>query len=1062
MSQREGIFKRTILSQGFFSILLVMFLFFVLFSPQPVNAQSEISSSYYSHPESGLHGYDVYSPKIACNDNNQCYMLSYEKGTPFGKGISIEYSLDGAGSFFSDSVYNVKHLTTIPENYDQWLTDSWFGQSNYRWANASLPYDIIWSKHDNVFYYFYHSGLTNASYIYNLTSPPLGVSHLVKAIDGSNYTYDVCRSGLISFLNDTAIAYAGIYLGGAQQVETGIYYFKDDVFVNNKVWNIYTNAVNSGTVNSNCTVQDWNNTPTLQSCSDGVFFIRGDAFMDSDGDVFYHFAIPKMQYGTGNTSAVSYTDFQCEASGGNLSINDIANYTTGAFFYKDNTIYYYGRANVSIQPNGVSEGVWAVQVTGNDFNVSSFDTPFIYYNFTGNPFRIQRMDFDRTTYRDVWMLENETGAKTVSSFHSLWGYNIEGISFSVSNQYMDKNNNTRSDNDVTVTVSCRDSLYETTQSGQSSYVFIVPCENITVTGATVDTQPNNYEVNLTLLQGQANTLGTRYFGSVYQAEIVVRDAYTREPVGNATVNVNGNTYTTVSNGSVYVTVQPISSASLELVDFTSKDHALVFSDSVSSPRSYSIDVSKADYRTFSGTTTFMEFVNETVSGQNVISPRYYSQYIVDLTPIKTELIVNMFTHDLELWTPVSGILSVSGGNDTQVYKDGLIYNMSATSVLPAHFIFSNTNTFTANLTFTIGDKTMSRNVTVVDGEVNVYNFISDYDSIESPCFVVADCPNIGCSGLAYYGLDSCANNICSYVLSTCSVACDDSAGCYDINTSDVCVSDAECHDECFSVKTLTTKRCGSDGYCKGTFRTCQQFCNTTTIQNQTVDFCQESEACVLGTETQNFSIQYVYTDAFGSHVVGFETGFVCDSETAGRYYCIGGEGLTYFDKATLQGHGITLNDFIVQPQNWLFVDNTTANEYQFLPVSVHCSDTCELTWDYCNYRCDSVSGQCTGTSDELYTVITSTLPDYLAWIFTSFFIWTVLSLVVGALLTFAPNLISRTVSATPTPELGLGGIFIMFILGVAFQFVPVFLGLIIVIGIGLWLAWFLTTRMTSR
>jgi len=70
-----------------------------------------------------------------------------------------------------------------------------------------------------------------------------------------------------------------------------------------------------------------------------------------------------------------------------------------------------------------------------------------------------------------------------------------------------------------------------------------------------------------------------------------------------------------------------------------------------------------------------------------------------------------------------------------------------------------------------------------------------------------------------------------------------------------------------------------------------------------------------------------------------------------------------------------------------------------------------------------------------------------------------LSLIIGAVLTYIPTKISP--NAQPTPQFGMAGMFVMYMIGIPLGYVDPFIGLIIVIGIGLYLAKMISSTMAG-
>ena len=176
-------------------------------------------------------------------------------------------------------------------------------------------------------------------------------------------------------------------------------------------------------------------------------------------------------------------------------------------------------------------------------------------------------------------------------------------------------------------------------------------------------------------------------------------------------------------------------------------------------------------------------------------------------------------------------------------------------------------------------------------------------------------------------------------------------------------------------------------------------------------------------------------------------------DVADSSFCIPAQTIP---RTLLTQYGVTINNIrFIQP-DWKYATTSSGSNvyYNFSAISISCSDSCQISYQFCDYGCDDDTGQCVGSPNNLDTVIKSMLPEYLQWLLTATFLWALLCLIVGAVLTYIPAIISN--HAQPTPEYGLASMFVLFIIGLFLGFVEPIIGLIIIIGLGLAL-----TRMLS-
>lgn len=991
--------------------LFIVFTIAVFFiSLNSVSAQEEITNAYYSYPILLSAGYDAHSPKIACNTyNDLCVALWYDKGfIGIGQGIHLAYS--------TNNFYTLVENYTASVNYDDYLNNDGkiYNNETGRWSNSSLPFDVEYNSDDNKFYFFYreYNSVTTHFYSWDLVNGAV----LLRTLGATNQ--EKCTAYL-SFVDEDYVGGISLSDSVAGTATIILYDYKSNTYQNILNYNWYGDT-------RTCSIVDASNL----ACN-GVYKYKGDSYISTTGDVFYHFALEDFIVGS-TKGYYGYSDFEC-ASPANTS--SVGNWTTGTFYYKDGMIYYRSRINETL---GIYDGMYVTSST--DFE--NYGTPFLYYNYSdpSNPYIINRADFHRNAAKDIYQWENFTGAATSPTLPAIYSYNSTLTGVIVRTESMRADNISVAKQGVLVNISCDDSTFFVTGTTSSTGYFStsVPCSNVTLTTLCGDCYPVSNSVSIELSEGEENFVNVLSFSNILNAYIKVIDQYTNQDISGVTVTVDGISDTTDGQGLSTFNLQPVVNPSMILDEISDTEFNIIYDTSTSSPREFDIQTTKIGYTTNSGSTSFMEF--GTIGTYSFNVPKYYNFSRVFLTPIKTELIVNLFTNDLIEWIPKGATLTVTNGNNTKVFVNNILENRSYTNIFPAHFVFDNSTTVT--LTLSIAGNSMVRTVDLIENEVITYDFISDYNSINTPCISFGDCPNIGCSGNIFYQVSSCTSNVCSYTSEQC-LNCDNTVGCYDVGTTDACIYDHECQESCYDFKTVISGQCGSDGYCKGNLDVCDETCNETITEingeNITTAYCTENYNCLISTPEQKFEIYY--TDINGVRTSDYANA-VCNLANSGKNVCITGSTFVRGDNIPTIN---TLTDFAVTPSDWLVSDDSVT--IQFSDISVYCSDSCDLTYKFCTNGCDSQTGLCKGTTPEIEDQISSRLPEWARFILNSNFIWMIIALVLGALFTYLPVIISN--HGQPTPEIGLTAILVFYIAGIGFQFVDLILGLLIVLGISL-------------
>lgn len=526
---------------------------------------------------------------------------------------------------------------------------------------------------------------------------------------------------------------------------------------------------------------------------------------------------------------------------------------------------------------------------------------------------------------------------------------------------------------------------------------------------------------------------------------------------NVNVTVGSVTQLTDVNGQTWFDIQPITSASLERVNLSACD---------------------IRYST-NGTGTSTLFTADRVG--------FLDEVGTVPAPVKTyvaEFGFNnwVFDTDTEIYMRESGMfwnldikassgislepcnyqVMLSGPDVIQVIDlAGVPRVGNETTEFPATFKFNHSSSpvnVTALLTLSDGSQQyLYRNFTFDEEENDTFFIPFNIDTL--PCISAAscvyvdstihfDCPTSVCLNEFFYKASPSIcdiNATCDYSIESCFIAefCDDLVGCFDVSTTESCLQDADCQNSCANNNTLIWGKCGADDLCKNVTTPCTTGCNSTLDESM----CNELASCELG-DTFVAKVYY-YEGSLESGVSQqnlLSAQATCDISSVGETVCLN-PSTGGLPKSQLVFLGKTIDDLYITPVDWQYVD--TGDYYNFSAISVNCNSTCDAVYTVCSGNCDVETGECVAGSS-IQRDLFNTLPNWLQWLMAPMFLWTILALILGAILTFIPSKISQ--NAQPTPEIGLAGMFVWFIIGLGLQFVDPLIGILILIGLGLALA----------
>lgn len=546
--------------------------------------------------------------------------------------------------------------------------------------------------------------------------------------------------------------------------------------------------------------------------------------------------------------------------------------------------------------------------------------------------------------------------------------------------------------------------------------------------------------------------------------ITVRDEENNLPLPNVNVTIDGTTKLSDINGQAWFDIQQISASTLERVNVS---ECLLRYSTDGTPTSTFMTADRAGY--VDVVTSIPAPTKEVIGGFNVWTLSSASNIYMRETGMFWNLDIKASSGVVV--EPCNYVVNISGPDNTWVVNLVNAESVGHTSVeFPATFKFNHSSSpvnVTATLRLPDGSlQYLYRDFTY--DEVGNDTFYVPFSADDLPCFSSSpcvyvngdqhtDCPDSFCLNQFHYKISPSVcdiNSTCSYGITDCFIGefCDDLVGCFDADTSESCLQDADCENSCLSNTTLIWGKCGADGLCKNVTTPCTEGCNSTLDE----PMCNELASCELGEtfravvylQTGTVATGPVQTDLVGGNVN-------CDIDNVGEKTCLpfSTSGVA---KSTFTFYGQTIDDVFYTPIDWQYVD--TGDWYNWTDISVTCNETCSPVYEVCTGSCDAVTGECIEGSS-IQRGLFNTLPNWLQWLLAPMFLWTMLALIIGAVLTFLPSKISQ--NAQPTPEIGLAAMFVWFIIGLGLGFVDPLIGLLILIGLGLALAKMLSGMLGS-
>lgn len=666
----------------------------------------------------------------------------------------------------------------------------------------------------------------------------------------------------------------------------------------------------------------------------------------------------------------------------------------------------------------------------------SFGTPSTVYSEDGSVNEtINQSDSDTAGSSTLYVWERNSA--TDQSNDGIWIYREANYEINI---------DTDDATPVSVNLFCNETGTDYYDSGYgSSFTLNTPCQNNNRLIFISDKRPSTHidwvDIDSSCL-ADGLTIRAKYALTPYDHVFTVRtESNVLVPGANITIGGEG-TETTNASGQASFELQTVSGSTLERNNYSTCEIR------------YSTD----------GTGTTVDYLVEKPGFQDIegtLSAPTKTDYIgyniwtFDTTTDTTLYESGMFL-DVRLEagsgvevSPCSYDINASGADYIAVMKSGVPDVRTDWAEFPMQYKFNHSSSpvnITLNLTLPNGSSIVEYESMSYD-ESDTHTFYLPFSVDELICSSDCDCPEGVCIGKYFYDgkMDLCGTNgTCDYDVFNCQLEelCDDDVGCFDTITTQSCTTDDDCPNVCIDSNTMVWGRCGADSLCKNITYDCATECNLT------ANICEEIRLC-----QQPVPMTFKISKDLATKTTLAE----CNQDNVGESFCLND---WRFSKRYLDARALTIVDVAVTPYGWSYdyvaegVDEYGIGHfslidgyYDFDDVLVTCADDCSLTYQFCSFGCDDELGVCVESAGGIESQIYNLMPEWLQWLLTTTVLWTFFALVIGAVLTFIPAKISN--HAQPTPQLGLAGIFIIYIVGIGLGFVDALIGLMIVIGLGL-------------
>ena len=956
-------------------------------------------------------------PKVACNtDGTQCIALVYDTCT--SSGVRILWSVDQFET-------HVQVAGTMSGSLGSEYLDY------YNTRGKELPYDVEYFEDQRAFYMIYKDdifvgftedldgagGQTVLPHVYTPSAP------LITPLQtyGETVTFDCAV--------ETTFLGGGHTCSGSSEIISG-YKFQDGNATN--LWGIQAcRTYKSSPVDVAGIFCEWTydvtNTTATRLNMVNLF-----------GSIFVSCTAPPTGWNVDNISAQAFwsgTDWKYDIEG----IIDFCD--TGEL-----------NQDVSIDTLPSLQDDWNQHYFGGNLYWKNFTAPYV----NGSILKSATSDF--TSYGSISTVYTEDGSVNESINQSdsdyagttslyIWERNSgsdvgnDGIWISREDVY-EIIISADTEHPVSASLYCNDSGSDYYYSGSGEWFSLfTPCQTDNRIIFTSQDRPTTH-IEWFDIDSSCTTDGLDV--SVYYADTPFNHTFSVRtegnlPISGANITIAGEgTETTDVNGEAIFELQPLAGSTLYRNNYSTCDIRMS-TDGTPSIESY--DVEYAGFIDEAG--TIPAPTKSTIGGYYVWSFNYTTDVVLYESGMYLD--ISLVAGSGVDVSPCNYEVNVSGADYIAIMFSGVPNLGNSWNTFPIEFKINHSFepvNVTLDLTLPNGSHIIEyHNLSYDESDTHVFYLPFSIDDLI--CTEDCDCPDSICIGKYFY--DGVTNlcgtdNTCDYEISNCQLStfCDDLIGCFNADTLLECSGDVDCPDSCVDSNTMIWGRCGSDNLCKNITYECATECN------QTAGICEEMRTCEYGDDL-DYKVFY-YQGGVQSNLLSGT--YTCDMSNVGEKTCLGdGTENNAVPLLQLVDLGLTIGNVYVTPDDLSYSTSADNLYYNFSDISVYCNDTCEIQYEICGGNCDPSTGECVDSLGTIENVLKSFLPEWLKWLLTSTFLWSLFCLVIGAILTFLPAIKSN--HAQPTPEYGLASMFVMFIVGLFLGFVEPIIGLIIIIGLGL-------------
>ena len=634
----------------------------------------------------------------------------------------------------------------------------------------------------------------------------------------------------------------------------------------------------------------------------------------------------------GNTFRWYWKNYIPYSSGVNCSSSNMGSFPSdfnGLFYYDGNSIVYHRAENVTAN---ISGGVWKT-----DTDLTTFQTEeLIYAENTSINEKIRASDHKSGFGYSVYAFERNTNSSYSPS--GIYTYYSKEYQLKIVPYFWNINTLAQETGTISANIVCGN---ESDSYSGTTITASVTCRNPEITLIS-SYEPTVYTFTYNIPSGCEDTINyifPTYYKS-YWAKIYTIDSITGNYISNASVTVDSDTNITGTDGYAEFYIYPLVNTSFSIE--TNEPQCYSSLKVSGNPKAFQVYSTAIGYNDDFETIQFISGSPETPSDFDISKS-------ISLLPSSASVSVHLYTKDSVEINPSTSITRENGTQKTYWYYNNDYYLTNIVSdSLPITFILvDNRTNWTSNISIEYYGKTYYKEINVEKQKNYRVDLYIDDLATNMSCTSNSDCSDSFCKGIYYKSFQGCINNKCVYENTKClsSILCDDLVGCFDIKSTDTCNSDFDCNSSCLNNYTMITGKCLSDGYCGFIKRNCDELCN------YTIGMCNEFSQCLKKNE-QTFKVELIKNSVT---VLGQEITVVCDLSNAGKKQCV---PEIIIKKSDLSSFGSTVNDLVISPKGYPYQE--TTDSYRFLPVSISCSETCDMSYEFCQKDCSFDTGECVG------------------------------------------------------------------------------------------------------